>query len=521
MNGTSKSNKKPKYKLEAPEGGWGYLVCVGMGLVLLGGTIGMHCYGLIFNDFLKSIGVGTSVVAIANGCSFGVMSIAGLFSNTLIQRFDKRSVGVAGGFLFVLGGLVQTFAHSAMHLFIAAGVQGAAFGFMIPIMFSTFNHYFVTRRAMMMSVTQSIIGVGHMFVPIVIEHLLDKYGFRGCVALITAFSGNCILGMLVMHPVEWHMKKVPITEEDESNQEEGEKHEIGKAVKGRIKDEDSHQLKPLIAEMKDKGHMKSIVSLRRAKLADSVSNSRRSSLASYSNWTGSVIITEAIEPQPKTTGKWKLIVDFLDLSLLKQPVYVNIVLGITLAFYADLSFFSFQPLYLFELEYTKLEVSRVIAVGAGADLLSRCALVVLNAVAPVPARYIFLAGAIASIISRFAFLYVRDFWAMAGLTAIIGFFKTWMHIPMPLVFAEYLPKERFSSGYGLFMFLQGVIMFAIGPVVGYIRDLTRSYYMAFQYLNVCLFINVISWLQEIIWLQCRKPKAMSSNEGEKPEKQPA
>lgn len=48
------------------------------------------------------------------------------------------------------------------------------------------------------------------------------------------------------------------------------------------------------------------------------------------------------------------IIEFLDLTLLKQPVYVNIVLGVTISFYSDLSFFVFQPLYLLELDYSKV-----------------------------------------------------------------------------------------------------------------------------------------------------------------------
>lgn len=47
-------------------------------------------------------------------------------------------------------------------------------------------------------------------------------------------------------------------------------------------------------------------------------------------------------------------VDFLDLTLLKDLVYVNIVLGISFALYSDTSFFTIQPMYLFELGFTKV-----------------------------------------------------------------------------------------------------------------------------------------------------------------------
>jgi len=50
----------------------------------------------------------------------------------------------------------------------------------------------------------------------------------------------------------------------------------------------------------------------------------------------------------------RTIVDFLDLTLLKKPIYVNIVLGITFALYSDITFFTMQPVYLFELGYSRV-----------------------------------------------------------------------------------------------------------------------------------------------------------------------
>lgn len=50
----------------------------------------------------------------------------------------------------------------------------------------------------------------------------------------------------------------------------------------------------------------------------------------------------------------QLVVDFLDLTLLKDMIYVNIVLGISFALYSDVAFFTLQPLYLFYLGYSKV-----------------------------------------------------------------------------------------------------------------------------------------------------------------------
>lgn len=79
----------------------------------------------------------------------------------------------------------------------------------------------------------------------------------------------------------------------------------------------------------------------------------------------------------------------------------------------------------------------------------------------------------------------------------IGFFRAWIHVPIAIVFADHLPAERFPSGYGLFMVLQGLVMFVLGPVVGQVRDFTGSYAVTFNFLTVVLTACAIPWLVEI------------------------
>lgn len=93
-------------------------------------------------------------------------------------------------------------------------IVGAGFGFCIPVAYTTFNHYFVNKRVVMMSVAQSLIGIGTMVYPIIVQFLMDTYGFRGTMAILAAINAHAIFGMLVMHPIEWHYKyiKIPVDE---------------------------------------------------------------------------------------------------------------------------------------------------------------------------------------------------------------------------------------------------------------------------------------------------------------------
>ena len=147
----------------------------------------------------------------------------------------------------------------------------------------------------------------------------------------------------------------------------------------------------------------------------SISNRRTSIIKEVTN------LTEISRRHSRT--KWQIVVDFLDLTLLKNPVYVNIVVGISLAHYSDVAFFTFQPMYLFLLGYTKVrlqqccknqwifiplsllllqsETAYIISIGAAADLLSRIFLAASSACIKVKARYVYLAGALFTVVSRF------------------------------------------------------------------------------------------------------------------------
>lgn len=86
-------------------------------------------------------------------------------------------------------------------------ITGAGFGIMIPVSYTTFNCYFDKKRTAMMSANQTMSSMASITFPILVTHLLTEYGFRGTLALVMALDLHVIVAMLVMHPVEWHVKK--------------------------------------------------------------------------------------------------------------------------------------------------------------------------------------------------------------------------------------------------------------------------------------------------------------------------
>ncbi|XP_011203888.2 monocarboxylate transporter 9 [Bactrocera dorsalis] len=523
---------KTQTRLVAPNGGWGIFVCIGMALPFISGLAALPSFGLIFGDFLHTIGAETSAVAFITSAFFCAFSFAGLFSGSLFNRYGLRAVGLMGGCLYFSGSLLQIFVRTTWELLFAFSViQGTGFGLIVPTSYTTFNNYFVEKRVMWMSFAQSLIGVGTMFYPVGMQKLMELYGFRGCLLVLAAINSHAILGMLLMQPVEWHMRKVTIQIEPtltsstyigDAKKLENEDITLilsttinnNQYMKYNGRDTSAMESNNLSRLMHGKS---SPVTISRENVKN-ISNisSRTSSITNLGNWTGPIVVRDAspemtpfhsmlaVNAVEKESSCWQSLVDFLDLKLLKKPIYLNIVLGISFALYSDIAFFTLQPLYLFELGFTKSDTASIIAIGAAADLASRIFLAFSAIFIQMRSRYIYLAGSFFTIIARFAFLNVFSYVDMACTTAAMGFLRTWIHVPLPLVFAEYLPKERFATGYGLFMFLQGNIMFAVGPLVGYLRDLTQDYIVTFYCLNFFMALCAVPWLMEIVCVKFRR-----------------
>ncbi|XP_058058226.1 monocarboxylate transporter 7 [Anopheles bellator] len=467
------NGKGVQYRRVPPEGGWGLLVGTGMAMMFVVTLGSLPSFGLMFGDFLTDLGEETGAIALITSCFFSALSFAGLFTNTLMKKTSCRTVGLLGAASYIVGSLLTVFVRSTNELLVSFAIfQGAGFGLMIPVSYTTFNAYFVEKRVVMMSIAQTLIGLGTMFYPIFIQRTMAAYGFRGCLAVLAAVNSHTLLAMLVMHPVDWHMRRVPVpvAADQELAITECKEHPEEHRMRGQ-------------------------------KLRGS---RRASSIPGLGNWSGPVVVSDSTERDSQPATKWQILVDFLDLTLLKDPIYVNIVLGISFALYSDLAFFTLQPMYLFMMAFSKPDVSLIIAIGAGADLISRIFLAISSTFLNIKARYVYLAGALFTIVARFGFLCVFDFYGMAIVTAIMGFLRTWIHVPLPLVFSEYLPQERFPSGYGLFMFLQGNITFAIGPIIGYIRDVTGSYTISFHCLTLMMALCVIPWFLEICYYRLQR-----------------
>lgn len=81
--------------------------------------------------------------------------------------------------------------------------------------------------------------------------------------------------------------------------------------------------------------------------------------------------------EPKNVKKessWRKVIHFLDLDLLKDPIYLNILFGLSIFYVAELNFKMIVPFFLADLGYTKSETAFYLSMTAVADISARLVL---------------------------------------------------------------------------------------------------------------------------------------------------
>ncbi|XP_012054641.1 PREDICTED: uncharacterized protein LOC105617696 [Atta cephalotes] len=192
----------------APDGGWGWMIALAMILIMFT-TIGpISSFTIIFGDFLEDSGQAGFASSLSNSVFMVTYSIASLLTNTLLKRYSTRPVGIVGALFFALPNIIIAFVRNIYEMAFISFIQGFGLGLIFTVTNTVFNSYFVKKRAKVMYASQVIIGLGGIIFPTLCEKMLPIYGFRGTAAIIGALSLHSIVGMIMMHPVEWHAKKL-------------------------------------------------------------------------------------------------------------------------------------------------------------------------------------------------------------------------------------------------------------------------------------------------------------------------
>ncbi|KAF5303573.1 hypothetical protein FQR65_LT08174 [Abscondita terminalis] len=449
-------------ELVAVEGGWGFIVALAVTVTYSCVIVPASVFGIVFGPFLASVGDETSGVSIVCSIFNTVFCFTGLAANHLLKKKTYREVGLLGAFLYFIGSFISIFVTSTVQLVLSWGViQGLGFGLMLPAVFTAFNSYFNKKKTLTMNISQALVAIIRIVFPSLAKMSITHFGFRGTVAIISAYGLNCVPAMLSLHPVKWHQNRKP--------------RRVLKTKFEKVKDSNCSS-KPLLNDKVDLNNS----------TVDEVS------ISFAKDDIGCTISTTC-----------KFLVDMFDLRLFKDWSFINLIIGLSIATTSDLAFVSLLPLLLMNVGCNTEEVATVVTVYFFSDLICRIYLSILTAVADINNRHLFLLGVVYSIVFRLVFVLNNSLTWVTTATAGLGFLHCLIHVPIPLIFAEAYPT-KFSRVFSLFMVISGFVSLVFGPIIGAIKHFTGSLYMVTHFLTFMYLFCVIPWVVELIYFKHMK-----------------
>lgn len=209
------------------------------------------------------------------------------------------------------------------------------------------------------------------------------------------------------------------------------------------------------------------------------------------------------DQEPQKLSFLQKVVIFFDLDLLKDLVYVNIMVGITLANFAELNFSVLTPFVLGDFGLTKEQIALAMSFLGAMDIFCRFTIPFIAGKIGWENRTFFLFGVLNMALGRVVLAHFHSYPVVMAVAFWIGFNKGLRTVFMALAIPSHVPLERLPGATGIQLLFSGLFYLFMGPVIGFIRDRT-NYTITLHCLNLATYIMAISWAVEMYYLTPRR-----------------
>lgn len=83
---------------------------------------------------------------------------------------------------------------------------GIGVGLATSAAFVALNHYFKEKRGQAVGLSMAGTALGMLILPQLVRILLESYGFRGAVLILSGLALHAAFGSALLQPVKWHLK---------------------------------------------------------------------------------------------------------------------------------------------------------------------------------------------------------------------------------------------------------------------------------------------------------------------------
>lgn len=544
-------------ELVPPDGGWGWLVLLASVLVnvLIPGMV--KSFGVLFVEFRKVFDASPAAAAWIPALCYFLYSSLGPLSSVLSVKYSYRTVSLIGGTSAAVGMMISYYANSVAFLCVSFGVLvGTGAGLAFPPTVYIVTSYFVRLRGLANGLCISGSALGSIFLPPLLGLLLDEYGYRGAVLIMGAITLNVWACALLYDPVEKHLiparpthtsndksldtTSITITSpEDEKKQNNfiSSNSSYEKAapivpksassvalenykntpVQGRTRKISMPTGREITGQMHSTPALHAVPErgtdtgklIKRKSSTQSPSTSsfyyistphHGSTLSALHPERASTLTLNAISSTftrkgsarvPKQEEKQEN--KFFDCSLLRDPMYLVILISNSTNAVSYTNFVIYLPAYADSLGFDKSMGPLLLSIVSILDLIGRIGGSALSDIKLMPKHWYFVGGLFVSGVSLTILPTATTYTLLSVYCGIFGLASGIYVGVTAVIMADMLGTEKLTSSYGISLFVNGILQLIGPPICGVVFQHINQYGPIFSVLGIILIVGSLLW----------------------------
>ncbi|XP_067879621.1 monocarboxylate transporter 13-like [Heterodontus francisci] len=192
---------KPVFS-ELPDGGWGWMIVLAGFLsncLLVGVT---RSFGVFFVYFTRYFQESSSRVSWITSIAMATQQFASPVGSVFGTHYGARPVVMVGGVLASLGMLTASFGQSLLHMYLSIGLlTGFGWALVFTPTVAMISRYFKRRRALATGLAFTGVGVASFILSPLFQLLIDEYGWRGALQILSALMLNLCVSAALLRPI--------------------------------------------------------------------------------------------------------------------------------------------------------------------------------------------------------------------------------------------------------------------------------------------------------------------------------
>ncbi|XP_018400234.1 PREDICTED: monocarboxylate transporter 12-like [Cyphomyrmex costatus] len=454
-------NTKNVIKGQAPDGGWGWFVCLGSSLITLSLRSLDPSFGLLFKDLLKDLNVDSIGTSVIMSVLDAIVNFSGFLVGPLLKKYSYRQVAFFGSLLSCSGLIITSQADSIIYIICTYSILGGlGTGLAMASSFVALNTFFDKKRGQAVGFSMAGTALAMMCVPLLVHMLLDVYGFRGTTLIAGGWALHSLVGSCLLRPLKERSSILPIKKEPDEKPEN-----------------EALLMKP------------------------THTGARR--MSNGSMWAKDQIAD--IESVSRKKSFMKNLKTYFDLDLLKNSTYLNTALGCSFFYVAESNFKLMTPFFLSNLGMKQAEVAFCLSLTAFTDILARLLLPTLFDKFGWKKRIIFWISGFLVGITRSILAEQTEKTPLIATLVVAGFLRGATLVNLNLCISECCTLKKLPSAFGIFMVFKGLCVIVMSPLIGYIRDVSGSYKICIHVMTAMIFVTSVVWSTEFLYrVFCRQ-----------------